>query len=307
MFKRQVEREAQEADNGSGESDESYSSSSSSDSEMETTSTGAPSKNTNKLMVLASRGINARQRHLMDDLSRLLSHSKKESKFDSKHDLFALNELAELNGCTHCLYFEARKPQELFLWMAKCPGGPSARFHVQNIHTLDELGFAGNCQLGTRAILTFDGAFEASEQGRTMRGLFEQVFGVPEGHRKTKPYIDHVFHFAMADDRIWFRCYEIVPAGSSATSTLEIDGFSLVEIGPRMVLHPIRVFSGSFGGHTIWQNPNYRSAAEIRASLKRDDAAKHLQRNIAIKASSQRKQQANLSEDELDNVFDEIE
>ncbi len=27
--------------------------------------------------------------------------------------------------------------------------------------------------------------------------------------------------------------------------------------GPRFVLNPIKVFDGSFGGETIWENPSY--------------------------------------------------
>jgi hypothetical protein len=30
------------------------------------------------------------------------------------------------------LYFEARKHKDLYLWVAKAPGGPSAKFHVTN-------------------------------------------------------------------------------------------------------------------------------------------------------------------------------
>jgi ribosome biogenesis protein BRX1 len=68
----------------------------------------------------------------MDDLCNLLPHLKKESKYDTKGGLFELNEMAEMNGCTHCLFFEPKKPQELFIWASKCPSGPSVRFHVQN-------------------------------------------------------------------------------------------------------------------------------------------------------------------------------
>ena len=30
------------------------------------------------------------------------------------------------------LFFEARKHKDLYLWLAKSPGGPSAKFHVTN-------------------------------------------------------------------------------------------------------------------------------------------------------------------------------
>lgn len=43
----------------------------------------------------------------------------------------------------------------------------------------------------------------------------------------------------------------------------------LVEIGPRMVLIPIRIFSGSLGGATLYQNPSFVSPNEERAANKK--------------------------------------
>lgn len=37
-----------------------------------------------------------------------------------------------LQGCNSVLYFEARKHKDLYLWLAKAPGGPSVKFHVTN-------------------------------------------------------------------------------------------------------------------------------------------------------------------------------
>lgn len=68
----------------------------------------------------------------MNDLRDLLPHSKKEPKFDSKDDLFALNEVCDMKNCNNCLFFEARRSTDLYLWMSKTPHGPSAKFLVQN-------------------------------------------------------------------------------------------------------------------------------------------------------------------------------
>jgi ribosome biogenesis protein BRX1 len=43
----------------------------------------------------------------------------------------------------------------------------------------------------------------------------------------------------------------------------------LVEIGPRFVLIPIRIFSGSFGGATLYQNPSYVTPNEQRSAIKK--------------------------------------
>ena len=69
---------------------------------------------------------------------------------------------------------------------------------------------------------------------------------MPNHHPKSQPFFDHVFTFSVADDRIWFRNFQIV----------EEDG-ALAEIGPRFVLNPIKVFESSFSGQTLWDNPKY--------------------------------------------------
>jgi ribosome biogenesis protein BRX1 len=52
----------------------------------------------------------------------------------------------------------------------------------------------------------------------------------------------------------------------------------LVEIGPRMVLIPIRVFSGSLGGATLFQNSSYVSPNEERSLYKKQKGNKFLDR-----------------------------
>ena len=84
-------------------------------------------KNKQRVLVLASRGITQRYRHLMEDVLTLLPHSVKESKFDQvmfggqiaslalltpliqKHDLPLINELCEARNCNNCIFFETRK------------------------------------------------------------------------------------------------------------------------------------------------------------------------------------------------------
>ena len=86
----------------------------------------------NRLLLVPGRGISYRFRHLLNDLASLCPHAKKSEKFDSKSNLFDLNELAELNNCNLLMYFETRKQKDLYLWMSKTPNGPSVRFQVSN-------------------------------------------------------------------------------------------------------------------------------------------------------------------------------
>jgi len=35
-------------------------------------------------------------------------------------------------GCSSVLFFEARKKKDLYVWLARAPGGPSVKFYVTN-------------------------------------------------------------------------------------------------------------------------------------------------------------------------------
>jgi Brix domain-containing protein len=85
-----------------------------------------------RLLMLTSRGVTFRHRHLLTDLQSLLPHARKESKLDTKTKLYQLNELAELYNCNNVLYFEARKGKDLYAWISKPPNGPTIKFHIQN-------------------------------------------------------------------------------------------------------------------------------------------------------------------------------
>lgn len=41
----------------------------------------------------------------------------------------------------------------------------------------------------------------------------------------------------------------------------------LTEIGPRFVLQPIRIFEGSFGGPTLYENSEYVPPNAVRGSI----------------------------------------
>ncbi|KAG5455984.1 MAG: hypothetical protein BJ554DRAFT_4397 [Olpidium bornovanus] len=122
-------------------------------------------KHKQKVLLLGSRGISLRHQELIKDLEALLPHSKKglhsfrgltfdqnfaallshlapfsnfvfsclaDSKLDTKSNLKLINELAELNNCNGSMFFEARRREDLYLWLAKTPNGPSFKFQVQD-------------------------------------------------------------------------------------------------------------------------------------------------------------------------------
>ncbi|WPK26725.1 hypothetical protein PUMCH_004085 [Australozyma saopauloensis] len=238
--------------------------------------------NRQRVLVISSRGVTYRHRHLINDLTQLMPHARKEPKFDSKKDLWQLNEVAELYNCSNIFFFEARKHQDLYLWISKPPNGPTMKFYVQNLHTLDELNFTGNCLKGSRPILSFDKSFTDSAHHALIKEMFTHTFGVPPNARKSKPFVDHVMSFSIVDNKIWVRNYQISEteeARENADGTK--DAMSLVEIGPRFVMTLITILEGSFGGPKIYENKQYVSPNAVRAQLKQQAADRARSRAVA--------------------------
>lgn len=97
----------------------------------------------------------------MDDLKRIMPHAKEDAKFENnRQSIVDINEVAELKSCNNVVYFEARKSRDLYMWLARAPQGPSAKFQVLNIHTSGEVKLSGNCLMHSRPLLTFDAPFD---------------------------------------------------------------------------------------------------------------------------------------------------
>lgn len=214
-----------------------------------------------------------------------------------------MNELADLYNCNNVLFFEARKAKDLYVWMSKPPNGPTVKFHLQNLHTMEELHFTGNCLKGSRPILSFDATFETAPHLKLIKELCTQTFGVPKSARKAKPFVDHVMAFTVAGGKIWIRTYQIneTEAGGKQSAVPELNGapapgaeepevpvkkgkatetkLNLVEIGPRFVLTPIVIQEGSFGGPIIYENKEFVSPNQVRRDLKMTRAGKFSRRS----------------------------
>ncbi|VAI46426.1 unnamed protein product [Triticum turgidum subsp. durum] len=205
----------------------------------------------------------------MQNVVSLLPHAKKDSKVESKQSKgSALNELVELRSCSSCLFFECRKQKDLYLWMVKSPAGPSVKFLVNAVHTMEELKLTGNHLKGSRPLLTFSSNFDQQPHWKLLKEMITQIFATPKDHRKAKPFHDHVFVFSIVDDHIWFRNYQIsVPHNEiDKVDKGGLDKMTLVEVGPRYCLNPIKIFGGSFGGPTLYENPFYVSPNQVMLS-----------------------------------------
>ena len=256
-----------------------------------------PTELRNRILMLTSRGVSFRHRHLLTDLSSLLPHSYRDTKLDTKSSNnynSALNSLADLHSCNFVFFLEARKnAQDLYLWLAKAPNGPTIKFHVGNVHTMAELGFGGNVLKGGRGLTVFDKSFDeqlcvgGQENKALIREMLRGIFCVPsKGVRGLKPFIDRVVGVYGLDGKIWIRVYEIREGSKDATedklaSVDEIaSGIKLVEVGPRFVLTPIVILEGSFGGPVIFENKMYVSPNMVRREARVKKQGTYAQRTF---------------------------
>eukprot|EP00375_Theileria_parva_P003665 XP_766350.1 hypothetical protein [Theileria parva strain Muguga] len=214
-----------------------------------------------KILVFGNKSISQLGRNLLRDLKSLLPHHKPESKWDSKAGYKEINELCDLNNCTGALYLESRK-NEMILWMAKTPNGPTLKSRVTNIHTLKDSKFTGNCLARSRPLLTFDKSFSDEPYLKLVQKLISQIFGTPNQHPKSMPFHDHCLSFFYLDNRIHLRHYQITPKNEFSVNSP--DNQLLVEIGPQFVLEPILILDGSFSGITLWRNSKYISPLMVK-------------------------------------------
>lgn len=178
---------------------------------------------------------------------------------------------------------------------------------------MSELHFPGNCLKGSRPILSFDATFDTQPHLVVIKELLMHIFGVPKGARKTKPFVDHVMGFTLADGKIWIRCFQISETEMSK-SELKTDGdlesavakgkpqkgrrnetkISLTEIGPRFVLTPIVILESSFGGPVIYENKEFVSPNQVRSELRLSKAGRYARRSEAGVESKVKKRELGL-------------
>lgn len=85
-------------------------------------------KNRQRTMVFTSRGIGGTFKYLVRDILSLVPNTKSESKLEKKDMREVINDLCFERSCNNFLFFDSHKHQDLYLWVAKSPAGPSIKF-----------------------------------------------------------------------------------------------------------------------------------------------------------------------------------
>lgn len=118
-------------------------------------------------------------------------------------------------------------------------------------------------------------------------------------------------YFVHTTTQIWVRNYQILEESAStakeANSQKKLTGHahstSLIEIGPRFVLNPIRIFRGSFGGQTLYVNQDFVNPNLVRSMEKKEKGEKYIRRKGAEKKRKRREENIVVPKDPLSDVF----
>jgi len=164
---------------------------------------------------------------------------------------------------------------------------------------------------GSRPILSFDKSFDEREELQLIKNLFVDVFGTPRGHPKSKPFVDRVMGFYYGDGKIWVRNYQILEQTATTAKeaavqkklTGQAHSTSLIEIGPRFVLDPIRIFP--FGGQTLFVNEDFVNPNVARSQEKKEKGDRYVRRKGAERKRKVREREIkeNVPVDPLADVF----
>jgi len=226
---------------------------------------GSKSKRSKSLMV-ASRNQTSHSRFLMKNIfESLVPNIKQESKVDPNHDMDEIGDMLEMNACTQGAYFKVVKGREYYLWLFTANNGPSIKFQLLNIHTIEEMKTLGNALQFSRPVLSFSSEFSDSEcpERIFIARMLSRFFAVPMHDQRAKPFCDRSYHFSWKGRNIiHFRHYQISPFSDRDEN--DPNRLELTEIGPRFDLQPVAIFTNAMYGSTIWRNAKYLSPVALR-------------------------------------------
>jgi hypothetical protein len=106
-----------------------------------------------KCLTFTSRKANSKVAGLLDDLRRMMPCSRNDNKFDKKTPLSDIVEMCEIKNCDHALYLQStvigkrRKiiDKGLYFYLGATSEGPTFKFKLGSIHTLNDFKQTGNC------------------------------------------------------------------------------------------------------------------------------------------------------------------
>lgn len=272
------------------------------------TTTDKRQTNVQKLLVVGSRSMNQKERHLLNDLTNIMAHGRPHPKLEARNDVGTqIQDLCALHNCNGSVYLESRKGDTGYLWFAQAPEGPSMKMQLFNVHTADELRMVGNCLKYSRPLLHFDAEFETVPHLRIARALLTSTFNIPRYHARSKPFVDHILCFFVLEGKIYFRHYQILEgaaasaASSAAATSIVTSGsatgggssgrFGLTEIGPRFVLDPQVLLKGCVRGQVVWKSET-AIAPTVQRRNRKERALEKSRANERIQEAGERHRQA---------------
>lgn len=148
--------------------------------------------------------------------------------------------------------------------------------------------------------MSFDASFDKAPHTQVMKEVLSQIFGTPKNHPRSRPFIDHIFSFSLIDGKVWFRNFQVADEINEQTKKLDK---TLVEIGPRFVMDPIRILAGGFSGAVLWDNPEYLTPSAERSLQKAEEHKEKVEAERKARKAVLKKNSLTSVTGELDDVF----
>lgn len=255
-----------------------------------------------KVLSIMNRGITGNHSELKNNIEALIIHHKREPKFDCSLPPTEIMQLARMRECDHILYWETKHHNDLTLWMASSPAGPTIKFEVENLKTCKSFQFEGDFRRYTRPVLSFSAEFDNNSfiELRILKQMLKRIFGAPHLHHKSAPFVDHVIQFGVTDMqqlRVSFRVYSITPNPNSSGSS----DFLLTEAGPRFTMTPYVIMSSVMCGDPLWHNAHYTTSTKRLSRQRAEEHAVQARKKASREAREQRDTAPIV--DEIDAVF----
>ena len=245
-------------------------------------------KNGWKTAIIGARGISYSSRKVINDVMAICPYVRKESKFESKKEISKIAEICELSNCSHGIYISESR-DSTFVTLGDSKLGPTIKYRLESYFGIHDLFFEGNCSKNSRPLLLFSPGFD-DKIWKEHKNLLSKCFGAAINHKRIKPFFDRVFYFCLFEDKIVIRHFEFG------------DDFEIREVGPRILLEPMLVLEGPFGGKVSWKNvkPHMPSAEDVKKVLK---SSKRNQKRASNLISRERKLQAVDNEPEYEDIL----
>jgi ribosome biogenesis protein BRX1 len=179
---------------------------------------------------------------LINDFIRLAPHSKKRKIKKKKKNFDFIKFMIKKKKYFSFFFFEYIKKKNInYIWMSIFPSNPLMQIEINDFKSLEKLSFLGNCCRWSHPLISFDIFFKKKPHLNIFKKIITAFFSSKNNDKRVEPFLDHIISLCWLNNKIWFRVYQIIYSKKNKNKNILID--QLVEIGPRIILNILKIWS----------------------------------------------------------------